>query len=976
MSFKSPPTYSEAQACIIVGFEDYNIPPLTFNNTPVCLLPVNNRPLIFYLLYHYKMFGYNNFVILCHDDFAEQMNRLVDLTAEQRDNSCLDDIVYVVHSSPTLTSSVAALIDAYQRGLFNTENIIIINSCLFTCVPPSLFLNAHRKTNATLTVLMSDTITNSLEHHRVSKCANGCLAAITDSRIAANTLLEKFLLDELNASEPASIEHVVYDVFYKALLAAGTNPSLAALEALVRLPFERLQKQLDDQGSQFSSDFSEFYIYIRSIIERLLPAFPASVGSLVFFNPLDNRKISDQEIDMLSFPLSLSHASNSHASSYKLRIFNQSPAIVVIAAELVPFLSDITGLSCVFSELVQFFVDQQALPSNLQHQRIAAYLRSSNDTYLLREAKYGTAKYDILNYNVNDIDMYQNSSSPRLETPAGDSVSYQASQHSSVSYADSVVRTVIGHTNSPLESQTAKLDSISGLVPDKMLALGSPTNFVKASGTLNSTGSLFKETAISPKSSDSERLKLKVVEPDHELSSLGSDKIPDPKFNLLFRQAATLLAFESKKQRTMEKLVRHFDDKYADSTITQNWKPQRQIVVTAFEIDQMQASYEYGPKQYDYLQARLANTNFASLPVTARRVDSQARIGSTTSFVSMLDNASADNLLRGSYSVFGNPYGGFGTALSESFVQKSYALGSTPMGYASAGRDPSSSHSDSALANRQGPFSAHLGTSEPFVAIGQKGILLPGAGSDASDMAPSKQAKSPNLHINISDAQVRVSSSGMFSSVPFATARRAFGPTSTYVGSSNILSSPDTANVVQGSSFHSPGFLTEYDSAAVRSMIPRVNILVSNVATLTAANYTIHRDGVASMCPLPVILKRKLKDDNYDDVKAINSSLSRGLKISPAAVLRDSTINAYCVIKAKSVVEGCIFGNNVTIAENCRLTNCIVLDHVRVEPDCVLSDCFICSQGSIGESSTLVRCVLGEKCRVKPHSDQVNAKLA
>lgn len=81
----SPTQHSEAQLCVIVGFEDADIPPLTLRGTPVALLLVDNRPLLQHTLYFWRLFGYDDFVILCHPDLRARLQEAVESWIARQD---------------------------------------------------------------------------------------------------------------------------------------------------------------------------------------------------------------------------------------------------------------------------------------------------------------------------------------------------------------------------------------------------------------------------------------------------------------------------------------------------------------------------------------------------------------------------------------------------------------------------------------------------------------------------------------------------------------------------------------------------------------------------------------------------------------------------------------------------------------------------------------------------------------------------
>jgi len=77
--------HSEAQLCIIVGFEDADIPPLTLQGSPVALLLVDNRPLLQHMLYFWRLFGYDDFVVICPPSLRARIQEMVERWISRQD---------------------------------------------------------------------------------------------------------------------------------------------------------------------------------------------------------------------------------------------------------------------------------------------------------------------------------------------------------------------------------------------------------------------------------------------------------------------------------------------------------------------------------------------------------------------------------------------------------------------------------------------------------------------------------------------------------------------------------------------------------------------------------------------------------------------------------------------------------------------------------------------------------------------------
>ena len=75
-----------------------------------------------------------------------------------------------------------------------------------------------------------------------------------------------------------------------------------------------------------------------------------------------------------------------------------------------------------------------------------------------------------------------------------------------------------------------------------------------------------------------------------------------------------------------------------------------------------------------------------------------------------------------------------------------------------------------------------------------------------------------------------------------------------------------------------------------------------------------------------------------------------------------STVGNDCLVGASfrcdkdSIFINCIFGSHCVIGTSCRISNCIIMDHVSVENGCIIEDSIICSNASILAKTTICSC--------------------
>lgn len=353
---------TEAQVVFLVGLEANPHNPMTSSCLPTAFLPVCGKPVIAHTIAIYSAYGFTSFHVVCpKSNYEDICERLRNLKVDQR----LDSLHISAYSHSDTSTSVQALVKMMEDGILTGENIIVIESSCLSAVAPSLYLRHHRCSNATMTVVLSDLRMDTPHNEKLSQCEGGCVALIED-RVTTPT--RSALEYRIQKSETVGGERPTKHTGLAFQLDRSCSESeFGSLESTFQMPTAMELHELDQAlGTVCTLEGSKG-------LEGT--SFPCFTGLLTFYHTLDRDSISDQEGKLLTLPFSAIR------STARLRAFTQRPCIVVLARELIPYLSGISSLSSVFSDLIPFLAEQQLLPPAARHPKVAEYLKSSPEMY-------------------------------------------------------------------------------------------------------------------------------------------------------------------------------------------------------------------------------------------------------------------------------------------------------------------------------------------------------------------------------------------------------------------------------------------------------------------------------------------------------------------------------------------------------------------------------------------------------------------
>lgn len=364
-----PSRCTEAQVVILIGYDEQPAKSMISHSIPNGLLSITTYPSVYYTLLHFYNTGYDNFILLYKSLYNSAVDGLL---------SFLDQVNYNHDMSWTIlpvcyedvNESVHAIYRLNQDEKLTCENIIIVCSSCFTTIVPSLYLKAHRDTNATMTVVFSDISIEKTEKEKLKNCKKGCFAVLSDT-IQHNPPID---LLKLTSNAPSVAPHIIqgihqeiisYNSIYNLNLPEHRRSFETRYLPFLQLPDARLKQiaaSLDDTNHMLLKE-------IQNILMRKLPRFPSFVGRLNYFQLM-------HENTTVRIPFSAIQGNS------RMRAYSQLPGMIILAREIIPYLNTISCVWSLFSDLIPFLVEQQNLPSEAQHPNIRAYLRTSPDINL------------------------------------------------------------------------------------------------------------------------------------------------------------------------------------------------------------------------------------------------------------------------------------------------------------------------------------------------------------------------------------------------------------------------------------------------------------------------------------------------------------------------------------------------------------------------------------------------------------------
>lgn len=358
--------YTEAQVVILIGYDEQPARSMISHSIPNGLLSISTYPSIYYTLLHFYNNGYDNFILLykkLYESAVESLLSFFDQVSYNHDMSwtilpvCYEDVHESVHAIYRLN----------KDEKLTCENIIVVCSSCFTTIVPSLYLKAHRDTNATMTVVLSDVSIEKTEAEKLKKCKGGCFAVLADTT-QHNPPID---LLRLSSNAPNVAPNIIQSI-YQEIISYNSIYNLNVPEyrktfenrylPFLQLPDTRLKQiaaSLDDTNQLFLKE-------VQDNLMRKLPRFPSFVGTLNYFQPMT-------ENTTVRIPFSAIQGNS------RMRAYSQPPGIIILAREIIQYLNNISRVWSLFNDLVPFLVEQQNLPYEAQHSNIRAYLKTSPD---------------------------------------------------------------------------------------------------------------------------------------------------------------------------------------------------------------------------------------------------------------------------------------------------------------------------------------------------------------------------------------------------------------------------------------------------------------------------------------------------------------------------------------------------------------------------------------------------------------------
>lgn len=358
---------------ILIGYDEQPARNMISYNIPNGLLNISTYPSIYYTLLHFYNNGYDNFILLyknLYDSAVEGLLSFFDQVNYNHDMSwtilpvCYEDV----------NESVHAICRLNKDEKLTCENIIIVCSSCFTTIVPSLYLKAHRDTNATMTVVLSDVSIEKTETEKLKNCKQGCFAVLSDTT-QHNPPID---LLKLSSNAPNVAPNIIQSIYqeiisYNSIYNLNIPEHRRTFESrylpFLQLPDARLKQiatSLDDTNHLLLKE-------VQDILMRKLPRFPSFVGKLNYFQPM-------HEKTTVTIPFSAIQGNS------RMRAYSQPPGMIILAREIIPHLNNISCVWSLFNDLIPFLVEQQNLPSEAQHPNIKAYLKTSPDINLCLNA--------------------------------------------------------------------------------------------------------------------------------------------------------------------------------------------------------------------------------------------------------------------------------------------------------------------------------------------------------------------------------------------------------------------------------------------------------------------------------------------------------------------------------------------------------------------------------------------------------------
>ncbi|KAG4095298.1 nucleotide-diphospho-sugar transferase [Neocallimastix lanati (nom. inval.)] len=141
-------TVNEFQAVILAGYGNRMYPLTEENSLPKALLPIANKPLLYYQLKWLVKAGIQDVIVTCHKDIAQKINVYLNTIYD-----VFNEIKVEVVAINDYVGTADALRYLKEKDKLKPMDIIIISCDLVTDIPPHHILDVHRVVNPAMTAL-------------------------------------------------------------------------------------------------------------------------------------------------------------------------------------------------------------------------------------------------------------------------------------------------------------------------------------------------------------------------------------------------------------------------------------------------------------------------------------------------------------------------------------------------------------------------------------------------------------------------------------------------------------------------------------------------------------------------------------------------------------------------------------------------------------------------------------------------------
>jgi len=139
---------NEFQAVILAGYGNRMYPLTEENSLPKALLPIANKPLLYYQLQWLVKAGIQDVIVTCHKDIAQKINVYLNTVYD-----VFNEIKVEVVAINDYVGTADALRYLKEKDKLKQMDLIVISCDLVTDIPPHHILDVHRVVNPAMTAL-------------------------------------------------------------------------------------------------------------------------------------------------------------------------------------------------------------------------------------------------------------------------------------------------------------------------------------------------------------------------------------------------------------------------------------------------------------------------------------------------------------------------------------------------------------------------------------------------------------------------------------------------------------------------------------------------------------------------------------------------------------------------------------------------------------------------------------------------------